>query len=274
MQNQQAPQPNNQQRVPQIQARFANYPIPNQQAQKVLQAHAPYSRAPFGYTPISANQCYFNYLIGAINPPQAFNAGVQSNQQSSTPNAFRKLQPRLIGSHPFVNHHQAKPYVHPAYNRDFATQRKPIQPYYAKPYAQPHAQPYAQNGIQSVDSLVRQGYTVENLNRVSDVDSFEKKTKIYNAKIEKLESLRRNFEEMRKDLDLQEAKTPSPDTLTSAQPDLKSNLEKLLKNPDYLEVMQMTDYSRSQLSSGSKDNLDTQEKKPLNQSLFERSASS
>ena len=103
MQNQQAPQPNNQQRVPQIQARFANYPIPNQQAQKVLQAHAPYSRAPFGYTPISANQCYFNYLIGAINPPQAFNAGVQSNQQSSTPNAFRKLQTRLIGSHPFVN---------------------------------------------------------------------------------------------------------------------------------------------------------------------------
>ena len=118
--------------------------------------------------------------------------------------------------------------------------------------------------------MVRQGYTVENLNRVSDVDSFEKNTKIYNAKIEKLESLRRNFEEMRKDLDLQEAKTPSPDTLTSAQPDLKSNLEKLLKNPDYLEVMQMADYSRSQLSSG----LDTQEKKPLNQSLFERSASS
>ena len=267
MQNQQAPQPNNQQRVPQIQAHYTNYPILNQQAQQhynqyQVQAnyqrdqltHAPYSRAPFGYTPISANQYYFNYPRGAIKSPQVFNAGVQSNQQSSTTNASRNFQPVSIYHNPVSYGHQIKPSFSPGYNQGFVAQRKPIPPYYAKPYAQP----YAQDGIQSVDSLVRQGYTVENLNRVSDVDSFEKNTKIYNAKIEKLESLRRNFEEMRKDLDLQEAKTPSPDTLTSAQPDLKSNLEKLLKNPDYLEVMQMADYSRSQLSSG----LDTQEKKP------------
>lgn len=258
MQNQQAPQPYNQQRVPQIQAHYANYHIPNQQApqhynqhqvqtnyQRDQLTHAPYFRAPFGYPPISVNQYYFNYPREAINPPQAFNARAQLNQQNSTPNAFRNFQPVSICHNPIYGHQTS---FSPVYSQGFEAQRIPSQPYYAK--------------LDGVEYFLKQGYTVENLNRVSDVDSFKKKTKIYNAKIEKLESLRRNFEEMRKDLDLQEAKTPSPDTLTSAQPDLKSKHDKLLKDPDYLEAMQMADCSRSQLSSGSIDNLDTQEQTP------------
>ena len=157
--NQQAPQPNNQQRVPQIQAHYTNYPIPNQQAQKVLQAHAPYSRSPVVYPPISVNQHPFNYPRGVINPSQAFNARAQSNQQSSTPNDSRNFQPVSIYHNPVYGHQTS---FSPGYSQGFVAQRIPIQPYYAQPYAKPHAKPYAQNGRQSADSLVRQGYTNEN----------------------------------------------------------------------------------------------------------------
>ena len=195
-QNQQAQQPNNQQRVPQIQARFANYTIPNQQAQKVLQAHAPYSRAPFGYPPISVNQYYFNYPRGAINPSQAFNARAQSNQQSSTPNDSRNFQPVSIYHNPVSYGHQIKPSFSPGYNQGFVAQKIPIPPYYAKPYAQPyakpHAQPYEQNGRQSAYSLVRQGYTNENQSKgkmvaLSDQEYFDflNKWEAYTAEVKK-----------------------------------------------------------------------------------------
>ena len=161
-QNQQAPQPNNQQRAPQIQARFANYTIPNQQAQKVPQAHAPYSRAPFGYPPISVNQYYFNYPRGAIKSPQVFNARDQSNQRSSTPNAFRNFQPVSIYHNSVSYGHQIKPSFSPGYNQGFVAQRIPIPP-------------YAKLDVVDSEYFLRQGYTVENLNRLSDVNDFGNK---------------------------------------------------------------------------------------------------
>ena len=174
-QNQQAQQPYNQHQVQ------TNY-------QRDQLTHAPYSRAPFGYPPISVNQYYFNYPRGAIKSPQVFNARDQSNQRSSTPNAFRNFQPVSIYHNSVSYGHQIKPSFSPGYNQGFVAQRIPIPPYYAQPYAQP----YAQNGIQSVDSLVRQGYTNENQSKgkmvaLSDQKYFDflNKWEAYTAEVKK-----------------------------------------------------------------------------------------
>ena len=229
MQNQQAPQPNNQHQVQ------ANY-------QRDQLTHAPYSLAPFG-PPNSVNQHPFNYPRGAINPPQAFNARAQSNQQSSTGNAFRNFQPVLSNPEAVSYGHQIKPSFSPGYNQGFVAQRKPIQP-------------YAKLDVVDSEYFLRQGYKVENQNRKSDVNSFDTETAIYNAKIEKLElrlKLIENIKKIYSSLDNQDIKESSRNDLT-----LKADrmVEIINMDPCYQEAMRMADYSRSQLLSGSKDNLD------------------
>jgi len=238
--NQQAPQPNNHQRVPQV---LANY-------QGVPQAYAPSSLTPFGYPPISVNQHPFNYPR-AINPPQAFKALAQSNQRSSANNALRNFQPVFINPETASYGHQInhfvplKTSVSPGFNQGFVTQIIPAQ-HYSQPYAQPYSQPYAQDFKERINYWCNQGseYCTKFWSKGKSVDKSD-------AKIKRIMLLRNNFEKICRFLKHQETKTPSSDTLTSAQIELWNRaFQTIYDDPDYPKAMQSTN------------NLTAEEEKP------------
>jgi len=244
--NQQAYQPYNQQRVHKVQENYQRVP----QAHAYSRAHAPYSRAPFGHPPISVNQNHSNYPR-AINPPQAFKALAQSNQRSSANNALRNFQPVFINPETASYGHQInhfvplKTSVSPGFNQGFVTQIIPAQ-HYSQPYAQPYSQPYAQDFKERINYWCNQGseYCTKFWSKGKSVDKSD-------AKIKRIMLLRNNFEKICRFLKHQETKTPSSDTLTSAQIELWNRaFQTIYDDPDYPKAMQSTN------------NLTAEEEKP------------